>query len=107
MIRYALAAILLTTPTFAHDLWADGTTVPPWVKSACCGPDDVHHLLPSQVHIITTNGVKAWKVDGYDDPIPIGRELQSQDGDYWIFYSTRPDGTQTPVYCFFAPLNGT
>ena len=26
----------------AHDVWADGSTIPPWVKSMCCGPADAH-----------------------------------------------------------------
>jgi hypothetical protein len=90
-----------------HDKWGNGEPVPVWVKKACCGPEDVHHLRPDQVHIIETNGVKAWKVDIYPDPIPIGKEQPSADGDYWIFFRILNNGDVSMVYCFFAPLNRT
>src|SRR5215831_16170855 len=83
----------------AHDLWADGNPVPAWVKSSCCGPQDVHHLTSEQVRAMADG----WHVEGYRAVLPYGKELQSLDGDYWIFYKNYPDGTQTPVYCFFAP----
>lgn len=47
-----------------------------------------------------------WHVDGYPDPLPYGKELPSQDGDYWIFYKRYDSGGVTPVYCFFAPAQG-
>ena len=107
-LRLIVIGLCLGTATaHAHDQWADGTPVPAWVKRACCGPEDAHHLRPGQVHVITTNGVRAWKVDGYDDPIPFGKELTSQDGDYWIFYRTLNNGDQSSVYCFFVPVSGT
>jgi hypothetical protein len=89
----------IATPALAHDEWANGNPVPAWVKNACCGPDDVHHLTSQQVHPMSDG----WHVEGYRSILPYGRELPSQDGDYWIFYRTSPDGAQTPVYCFFAP----
>jgi hypothetical protein len=47
-----------------------------------------------------------WHVDGYPDPLPYGKELPSQDGDYWIFYRAWDSGGKkqySVVYCFFAP----
>ena len=97
----ALAAFSSAAP--AHDVWSNGEPVPAWVKKACCGPEDVHHLSPSQVHL-TPGG---WRVEGYPDLIPIGKELPSPDGGYWIFYRTFSNGDTSMVYCFFTPLNGT
>jgi hypothetical protein len=93
-------SVALDSPVLAHDEWADGNLVPAWVKSSCCGPDDVHHLTTRQVRAMADG----WHVEGYKDVLPYGKELPSQDGDYWIFYKNYPDGTQTPVYCFFAPV---
>jgi len=86
----------------AHDLWADGSIVPPWIKAACCGPDDVHHLRPDQVHRISDD---YYMVDGYRHRIPAKDALPSQDGDYWIFYRDGRGGNQSMVYCFFVPMN--
>jgi hypothetical protein len=99
----AAGAIGFARPVFAHDTWASGEPVPAWVKRACCGPDDVHHLRKEQVRL----EVDGWHVDGYPDVIPAGTEQPSPDGEYWIFYrtNTRADGStyQTRVYCFFVP----
>jgi hypothetical protein len=46
-------------PASAHDLWANGTAVPDWVKKSCCGPEDVHHLTAQQVHAMADG----WHVD--------------------------------------------
>ncbi len=81
------------------DEWSNGIPVPAWVKSSCCGPEDVHHLTAKQVHAMADG----WHVEGYNQTIAYGRELPSQDGDYWVFYRDFFDGGQTPVYCFFAP----
>jgi len=86
----------------AHDVWADASIVPPWVKAACCGPDDVHHLRPDQVHRISDD---YYTVDGYRYRIPAKDALPSQDGDYWIFYRDGQGGNQSMVYCFFVPMN--
>jgi len=58
------------------------------------------HTIARQVRAMADG----WHVEGYRDVLPYGKELPSQDGDYWIFYKNYPDGTQTPVYCFFAPV---
>ncbi len=84
----------------AHDQWANGEPVPAWVKRACCGPEDAHHLQPDQVHVSPAG----WRVDGYRGAIPNGTELPSPDGSYWIFYRDLSDGSQSSVYCFFVPI---
>lgn len=85
----------------AHEVWSDGTAVPSWVKAACCGPEDVHHLRPEQVHRISDD---YYMVDGYQYRIPASAALPSQDGDYWIFYHDISDTSQSSVYCFFVPM---
>jgi len=98
--------IMMTGDARAHDQWADGSEVPAWVKKACCGPEDVHHLRDDQVHL-TADG---YKVDGYPDLIPVSKALPSPDGTFWIFYKmsdTANGPSYSPVYCFFSPFNGT
>ena len=84
----------------AHDVWVNATPVPAWIKAACCGPADAHHLTPDQVH----RSDDYYQVDGYHVPIPAKFALPSQDGDYWIFYRQGNDGFQSGVYCFFVPM---
>ncbi len=97
----ALAILVASRAAGAHDLWADGTPVPAWVKGACRGPADAHRLRPDQVHR-TSDG--SFTVEGYYRPIPARDALPSQDGDYWIFYKNNKGGSQTGVFCFFAPM---
>ena len=85
----------------AHDFWPDGEKVPAWIKSACCGPADFHHLRPDQVHL-TKDG---YRVDDYPDLIPIAKALPSPDGEYYIFYRALDNGDKTMVYCFFVPFS--
>jgi hypothetical protein len=101
----ALAALIpsLSRDARAHDVWSNGEPVPAWVKKACCGPEDVHHLSPNQVHLT----LAGWRVDSYPDLIPIGKEQPSPDGGYWIFYRTIINGDKSIVYCFFTPFSGT
>jgi hypothetical protein len=96
-------ALLVTGAAGAHDRWANNEPVPSWVKAVCCGPTDVHHLRPEQVHLSS----EGWRVDGFPDLIPIETATPSPDGDYWIFYRQFPDGDTSKVYCFFTPFNGT
>src|SRR5271165_5627159 len=98
---FSLIASLLSLPAAAHDLWANGDLVPPWVKAACCGPDDAHHLRPEQVHRVSDD---FYMVDGYRYRIPARQALPRQDGDYWIFYKDDGLGGQSSVYCFFIPM---
>lgn len=91
--------LLQTCVASAHDQWADGSAIPAWVKSSCCGPADAHHLTPAMV----TRDGDYYVVSGYNHRIPANQALPSQDGDYWIFY--RDDGgIQSGVYCFFIPM---
>ncbi len=102
LLLAVIIAALLEGSAKAHDQWSNGKEVPPWVKAACCGPEDVHHLKSTQVHAMADG----WHVEGYPDPLPYGKELPSQDGDYWIFYRSWQAGGRTEfsaVYCFFAP----
>jgi len=102
-LRIATAAIALgCAPASAHDVWANGAPVPAWIKRACCGPSDAHHLRPDQVHRVSD---EYYTVDGYYYQIPISDALPSEDGEYWIFYRTNKSGSQTGVFCFFAPMN--
>ena len=89
-----------STICFSHDQWADGSKVPDWIKSACCGPADAHLLAADQVHHY--DGY--WLVDGYKDKIYDRQELPSQDGHYWVFYRNNSNGSQSSVYCFFVPM---
>jgi hypothetical protein len=113
------AALLCATPqlALAHDQWANGSPLPAWIKTACCGPQEVHHLKPEQVHRLDNGD---YQVDGYPEPIPASETLPTQDGDYWIFYrddrgqnicdyepagdgSGCHPGTIGGVLCFFVP----
>lgn len=87
--------------TLIHDQWSDGEPVPPWVKKACCGPEDVHHLRLEQVH----NMADGVHVDGLSTVIPYSKVLPSPDGQYWGFWS--PIAKDPTVYCFFAPIEGS
>ena len=101
MKRLALV-LLLTTPASAHDFWTNGEPVPPWVKSACCGPEDVHHLKPGAVHLMPDG----YHIDGIDIVVPEARALPSPDGDYWAFWN--PAYEPKPlIYCLFVPFKGT
>jgi hypothetical protein len=84
----------------AHDTWSDGKPVPAWVKKSCCGPEDVHHLDPDQVHRVPGG----FKIDGWPEVIPGDSVLPSQDGDYWAFYDLNWHGWGPRFFCFFAPL---
>lgn len=96
-----LCGVLAASPTLAHDFWDDHTPVPAWVKAQCCGPNDVHHLPASAVHILPDG----YHIDGIRTVVPAHRALPSPDGTYWAFWNSV--GEPEPViFCFFAPLNG-
>jgi hypothetical protein len=81
MMRLALSATLCVAfggAGEAHEAWADGEAIPAWIKSACCGPSDAHHLRPEQVHRISE---ELYEVDGYFRPIPVSEALPSADGE--------------------------
>ena len=113
-------ALLLSPSAHAHDEWADGKPVPDWVKHQCCGPADVHHLRPDQVHQVeggylvdgfnpagygSSGGIAGTSGWTYSKVIPAGHILPSQDGDWWAFYRENGDGTTGPMYCFFGPMD--
>ena len=100
MTKFGIILTLLlawATPASPHDQWTNGEPVPGWIKAACCGPADAHHLTPDQVHEVEGG----FKIDGFPDVIPYDKVLPSQDGDAWAFYKTYPDGTVGTLYCFF------
>jgi hypothetical protein len=101
----ACAALALTyaqAPALAHDFWANGEPVPAWVKKSCCGPEDVHHLRPDQVHLLADG----YHIDGLDVVVPEAKALPSPDGTYWAFWN--PLLKPKPlVYCLFVPFRGT
>lgn len=86
----------------AHDVWADGASVPNWVKQACCGPADAHHLRPDQVHRVSDD---YYEVEGYYGRVSSAAAQPSPDGEYWIFYKDNKSGSQTGVFCFFVPMS--
>jgi hypothetical protein len=61
------AALALFQTAHAHDHWGSGEQVPAWVKTECCGPNDVHHLRPEQVR---RNAAGDYVVDIYSVPRP-------------------------------------
>lgn len=97
---FVLALAALSAPARAHDVWADGSAVPAWIKDACCGPEDVHRLGPDQVHRVDGG----YRIDGYPYVIPESRLLPSQDGNWWAFYRGSDGGELSSVYCFFGPM---
>ena len=85
----------------AHDFWSTGEAVPAWVKQACCGPSDVHHIRHGAVHILSDG----YHIDGINTVVALRDVLPSPDGEYWAFWN--PALEPTPgIYCFFVPLNG-
>ena len=103
-MRLCLAAafVLAAAPAVAHDQWANGKAVPGWIKSACCGVADAHHLRPDQVSL---NARGEYVVEGYHAPLDVNFAQPSQDGEYWIFYREFIDGSQSAAFCFFVPMN--
>ena len=100
---WILLLITFCSKAFAHDVWSNGKPIPAWVKSACCGPADAHHLRPDQVHRISDD---YYQVDGYGHRIPASQAIPSQDGEYWIFYGDQTlGGVQSRVWCFFVPMD--
>ena len=100
-----LMALAICAPANAHDQWADGSEVPSWVKSACCGPADAHLLKNDDVWV---EGGE-YHVRGNRYTVPVNKALPSPDGRFWIFYGTywgdygsREKYDGMPI-CFFAP----
>jgi hypothetical protein len=86
--------VAFSRPAGAHDVWADGTAVPPWVKAMCCGPEDVHKdavidRIKGQVF-----------VRGLIYPVDQEKIFDSHDGHVWAFYNPNY-GSSAIVYCLF------
>jgi hypothetical protein len=130
LLRSSALALLFATvlPQAPADLFiyasaqAADPTIPSWVAASCCGPSDARRLRADQVY----DQGDYYVVDGYNEPIPKryantpnNAIRPSQDGDYWIFYSSHeagwtgsPEGghwwqnaAQSGVYCFFVPMD--
>lgn len=101
VVAVLVALIFLLAMVFsarAHDKWADGTAVPAWVKSACCGPNDVH----MDPHLVRT--ATGYIVDGHDKhEVPYDKVLPSMDGHVWAFYNPTL-GADGYIYCLFVPV---
>ncbi len=93
--------LLLTASANAHDQWADGSAVPSWVKTACCGAREIHQTTMDKVHVAPSG---YWKVDGINNLVPPDKVFASQDGSVWIFYdpNTEPNSW---VHCLFIVEN--
>ena len=95
------AALIAASPAMPHDFWQNGEPVPAYVKSACCGPADAHHIKPDAVHIMA-DGVH---IDGITTVVPVGRVLPSPDGEAWGFWSVSAEPDPV-IFCLFLPPNG-
>lgn len=97
------AAALLHSPGFAHTQWGDGSPVSEQVKRQCCGDAEIHLLPPGTVHAMRDG----WHIDGYNKPVPYGRELPSPDGNEWGFWRDhaydgfKVVGGQSDIHCLF------
>lgn len=105
-LALAAVAIGLSNGAHAHDQWADGSPVPEWVKNKCCGEAEAHRISPADI----SEDAEGYHVRGYKWPIPRDHTLPSQDGEYWLFYSTywndygdRESHDGMPQ-CFFVPM---
>jgi hypothetical protein len=98
----ALVAAMVTCPLPAagHDVWLNRAQVPPWVKKACCGPSEVHHLSADEVHALPDG----YHIDGLATVIPYSRVQPSPDGEFWGFWN--PYASNPVVFCFFAGMKG-
>ena len=105
-MRMLLMMAGLTTgfsmPAAAHYLWKNGQPVPSWVKTLCCGKADAHMLEPSDVW---QDEHGAYHIKGNEGIVLPKQVLPSQDGRYWAFYASYPDGTQSTIYCLFVPFS--
>lgn len=96
----AAAIVVASLASSAHDTWANGSSVPRWVKSACCGPHDVHQLTLGQV----SRERGGWRIDGLVRLVPDQRTFPSQDDYVWAFYWDGA-GSEAVVNCLFVPVN--
>jgi hypothetical protein len=97
---FVTAAVTRSSPATGHDVWSNDTPVPSWIKKACCGPSEVHHLSSDKVHALPDG----YHVDGLATVIPYSRVQPSPDGEFWGFWN--PHALNPVVFCFFAGIKG-
>ena len=90
-MSFALS-LTLSHPSKAHDKWANNVAVPPWVKAACCGPNDVHLIDLKDIE----RGDGGYMVAG-NHWFPDDHVFDSMDGEVWAFYDSIGN------YCLFIP----
>jgi hypothetical protein len=95
-----VACLLGAVKAEAHDTWANGMTIPAWVKKACCGEDDVHRLNLDDV----TQEADGWHIAGIEGPVREDHVFASQDEHVWGFWSPYLHRGEN-VYCLFVPLS--
>lgn len=95
-LAFNIAIISFATITLAHDKWANGDSVPSWIKSACCGQADAHILGLDEYSIDATG----FHVRGINMSFPLDKVLPSQDGNVWAFYPPNV-GLNAQIYCVF------
>lgn len=78
---------LTASPIKAHDMWADGSPIPAWVSSYCCGIADAHRLTVGQIYHVEGG----WFAKGYSHMVPDERVFPSMDEHVWLFYGTMDD----------------
>lgn len=86
---------LASLPATGHEKWADGSEVPKWIRTSCCGQADAH-ILGSNDYWIDAHG---FHVVGIDQTVPIDKVLPSQDGKVWAFYNVR--SRNAVIHCVF------
>lgn len=98
-MRLAVLLLLLAYAGKAqsHERWANGSAIPAWVKSSCCGPADANLLDISQIHDVKGG----YQIEGLDNIVPEDRTFDSQDGQVWAFYT--PGTPKAFVHCLFIP----
>ncbi len=94
-----IGVFLWTNQAKAHDQWADGSAVPAWVKSACCGPQDVHVIDSEDVTGPNKQGM--YHVKDVDALVPSDRVYDSLDGVTYAFYAPYGTAETRHVYCLF------
>jgi hypothetical protein len=98
-MRWLVLFALLAAPALAHDAWSDGSAVPPWVKSMCCGEADAHQLADGEAW----QESDGWHFRAVDAVVPDTSVLPSQDEHVWAFWNLAY-GRAAPIYCLFIPM---
>lgn len=102
MIRALIAmgvVVVLGGAAQGHDAWRDGSPIPEWVKSQCCGPADAHMLSAEDV----SEEADGWHIRGLNKAVAQERVFPSQDKYYWAFYPRTGD-PNAMVFCLFIPM---